>query len=116
MEKKKAWYHEQLVRERELTHQVEVCLCNETGRLEERHLKDSQIWAKMKSHYEEAVMANKRQIENLKKALDKVQTRSQTITDTVHVLLQTNRVRFTTQLKAVLDKDWTVWATQAAEL
>ena len=53
LEKKKAWYDEQLERERELKHQVEVRLNNEMGRLEELHLKESQIWAKMKSLYEE---------------------------------------------------------------
>ena len=86
------------------------------GRLEELHLKESQIWAKMKSCYEEATMANKRKIENLKKALDKVQARIQTITDNVRVLLQTNRERFTTQLKAMLDKGWAAWTTHAVEL
>ena len=45
-----------------------------------------------------------------------MQTHSQTITDNVCVLLQTNCERFTTQLKAALDKGWTAWATQAAEL
>ena len=39
-----------------------------------------------------------------------------TITDNVHVLLQTNREWFTAQLKAALDKGWTTWATQVAEL
>ena len=93
-ERKKAWYDEKLVRERELKHQVEVRLNNEMGRLEELHLKESQIWAKMKSLYEEVAMANKRKIENLKKAMDEAQTRSQTITDNVRVLLQTNREQF----------------------
>ena len=70
-EKKNVWYDEQLVREREVTHQVEVRLNNEMGPLEEMHLKESQIWTKMKSHYEEVATVNKRKIENLKKALDK---------------------------------------------
>ena len=39
--KKKAWYEEHLSHEREQTHQVEVCLNNEMGRLEELHLKKS---------------------------------------------------------------------------
>ena len=43
------------------------------GRTEELHLKESQIWAKMKSHYEEAATINKRKLENLKKALDEAQ-------------------------------------------
>ena len=104
------------MREREQTHQVEICLNNEMGRLEELHLKESQIWAKMKSCYEEATTANKRKIENLKKALDEVQAHVQTITDNVHILLQTNREWFTTQLKTTLDKRWVAWTMQAAEL
>ena len=51
-------------------HHVEVRLNNEMGRLEELHLKESHIWAKMKSYYEEPTTANKHKIENLKKALD----------------------------------------------
>mgnify|MGYP000235158330 CR=1 FL=1 len=77
LEKKKAWYNEQIIWERELTHQVEVHLNNEMGWLEELHLKESQIWAKVKSHYEEVVTTNKCRIENLKKALDEAQNRSQ---------------------------------------
>ena len=105
-----------MVRERELTNHVEVHLNNEMGRLEELHLKESQIWTKMKSHYEEATMANKRKIENVKKALDEAQNHSQTIANKVCILLQTNCERFTTQLKTTLEKGWTIWATQAAEL
>ena len=85
------------------------------GRLEELHLKESQIWATMKSLYEEAATSNKRKIENLKKALDEVQNHSQAITDNVCILLQTNREKFTTQLRTTLDKGWTVRAAQAAE-
>ena len=47
--------------------------------MEELHSKVSDIWSKMKSHYEEAVTVNKRKIENLKKALDDAQSRSQAI-------------------------------------
>ena len=54
------------------------------GRLEELHLKESQLWAKLKSHYEEAEAANKRKIENIKKALEDLQARSH---------LQMNRIR-----------------------
>ena len=70
----------------------------------------------MKSHYEEATMANKREIENLTKSLDEAQNLSQTITNNIRVLLQTNHEQSTAQLKAALDKGWTTWATQVAEL
>ena len=70
----------------------------------------------MKSHYEEAATINKQEIQNLKKTLEKAQNHCQVITDNVHILLQTNRERFTAQLQAALDKGWMAWATQAAEL
>ena len=70
----------------------------------------------MKSHYEEAAAVNKRKIENRKKALDEAQHRSHAITDNVHILLQTNWEKFTAQLRTALDKGWTAWAAQAAEL
>ena len=70
----------------------------------------------MKGHYEETAAVNKRKIENLKKALDEAQHRSQEITDNVRILLQTNREKFTTQLRTALDKGWTVWAVQATKL
>ena len=84
--------------------------------MEELHSKESEIWVKMKSHYEEAVVVNKRKIENLKRALDEAHIRSQAITDNVHVPLQTNRERFTMQLKTTLDNGWAAWAPQVAEL
>mgnify|MGYP000559518291 CR=1 FL=1 len=59
LEKKKAWYNEQREREREELHQVEVCLNNEMGQFEERHLKETKIWAEMKKQYEEATTTYK---------------------------------------------------------
>ena len=116
MEKKKAWYNEKLKREQAETHQVEVRLNNEMGRLEERHLKESKIWAEMKNHYEEAVMTNKQGIVKLKNVLQEAQNRSQAITENVRIVLQTNREKFSVQLKTALDKGWMAWVTQAAEL
>ena len=104
------------MRERELTHQVEVCLNNEMGWLEELHLKESHIWEKMKSHYEEGASVNKHKIENLKKALDEAQNHSQAITNNVCILIQTNQEKFTAQLRTALDKGWMAWAAQATEL
>ena len=104
LETKKAWYNEQLVRERELTHQVEVRLNNEKGQLIERHLKETQIWAEMKKHCEYATTAYKQEILNLKNALQEAQNHSQVIKENVHIVLQTNREKFSTQLKTAMDK------------
>ena len=73
------------------------------GWLEEQHLKESKIWAKMKNNYEEAATANKQEIVNLKNALQEAQYRSQ-ITANVRIVLQTNREKFSVQLKTALDK------------
>ena len=110
------WYEEQLTKERELLHQEEVLLRKEMGRMEELHSKESEIWVKMKSHYEEAVVVNKRKIENLKKALDEAQIRSQDIKDNMRVLLQTNQERFTAKLKTTLNKGRMAWATLPGRL
>ena len=70
----------------------------------------------MRSTYEEATAVSKQEIENLKKTVEEACNRCQAITDDVRILLQTNRERFTVQLKPVLDKGWMAWAAQAAEL
>ena len=116
MEKKKVWFDEQLLGEQERRHQLEIHLNNEMGKLEELHSKKSQLWAGMRSTYEEATAVSKQEIENLKKTVEEACNRCQAITDDVRILLQTNRERFTVQLKPVLDKGWMAWAAQAAEL
>ena len=59
---------------------------------------------------------NQQEIANLKKSVEEARNRCQAITDNVRILLQTNRERFTTQLKSALDKGWMAWVAQAAEL
>ena len=61
------------------------------SRLEELHEKELQIWAQMKTYYEEATTVSKRKIENLKKALEDVQGRTHLNTDRIHTLLQTKQ-------------------------
>ena len=51
LDKKKAWYNEQLEWEREEIHRVEVRLNNEMGQLEEQDLKETKIWANMKKQH-----------------------------------------------------------------
>ena len=70
------------------------------GRLEELHDKELKIWAQMKTHYEDAAVAKKRKIENLKKALEDLQTRMKGNMDCIHTLLQTKHERVTAQLQA----------------
>ena len=74
------------------------------GQLKVLHLKESQLWAKMKSLYEEAAVANKRKIENLTKSLEESQVHATLMTDRIYNLLQANHEKFNTQLKAAMDK------------
>ena len=62
------------------------------------------------------MIANKRKIENLKKALQESQACATLLADRIRTLLQENRGRFSTQLKAAMDKGWVGWATQVAKL
>ena len=68
LEKRKPWFNEQLKREREETRQVQVRLNDEKGPLIERHLRETEIWAEMKKHYED-ISAYKQEILQLKNAL-----------------------------------------------
>ena len=43
LKKWKAWYNEQLEREREEAHQVQIRLDNEKGQLIDRHLRETEI-------------------------------------------------------------------------
>ena len=86
-QKKRVRYDEHLMHERQLNHDVEVRLNKEMG----KNGKELQIWEKMKSHYEEAEAANKRKIENIKKALEDLEACSHMHTYHIHAIIQTNR-------------------------
>ena len=79
--------------------------------LEELLLKESQLWAKMKSLYEEAMVANKRKTKNLMKALEESQVHTTLMINQIRTLLQANHDKFNTQLKVAMDKGWAGWAT-----
>ena len=70
----------------------------------------------MKKHCEYATTAYKEEILNPKNALQEAQNHSQVIKKNVHIVLQTNREKFSAQLKTMMDKGWMAWAAQAAEL
>ena len=76
------------------------------GELEELHKKESQIWAQMKTLHEEVAADNNGKFENLKKALQDLQSRTRLKTDRIRILLQTKQERFTTQLQTMLDRGW----------
>ena len=103
LEKRKAWYNEQLVKEREATHQVKIRLKNEMGQLIDRHEKETGIWTEMKKHYEDATTTYKQEILNLKTALQEAQNRVQVVT-VIRIVLQMNREKFSAQLKTTVDK------------
>ena len=70
----------------------------------------------MKKQYEEATTLYKQEILNMKIALQEAQSPSQAIKEKVHIILQTNREKFSAQLKIAMDKGWMSWAAQVAEL
>ena len=70
----------------------------------------------MKKQYEEATTTYKQEILTLRNALQEEQNHSRVIIENVRIVLQTNREKFSAQLKTVKDKGWMVWAAQAAEL
>ena len=71
----------------------------------------------MKKHYEDAVVAYKQEILNLKKALHEAQNLSEMIKGHVRIIvLQMHREKFVAQLKTAMDKGWMAWVAQAVEL
>ena len=71
----------------------------------------------MKKHYEDAVVAYKQEILNLKKALHEAQNLSEMIKGHVRIIvLQMHREKFVAQLKTAMDKGWMAWAAQATKL
>mgnify|MGYP000067080054 FL=1 len=70
----------------------------------------------MKKQYEEATTLYKQEILNLKNALQQAQNHAQTVKENIRIILQTNREKFSAQLKTAMDKGWEAWAAQTAEL
>ena len=63
----------------------------------------------MKKQYEEATALYKQEILDLKNSLQQAQNHGQTVKENIRIRLQTNREKFSTQLK-------TAWAARTAEL
>ena len=70
----------------------------------------------MKKQYEEASALYKQEILHLKNALQQAQNHAQTVKENIRIILQTNKEKFSAQLKTAMDKGWEAWAAQTAEL
>ena len=70
----------------------------------------------MKKQYEEAIALYKQEILDLKNSLQQAQKHDQTVKENIRIILQTNREKFSTQLKTAMDKGWEAWAARTAEL
>ena len=116
LEERKAGYEEQLKHEREEVQQVRCRLENEKGQLVDRHEREAEIWAKMREQYEEAAALYKQEIMDVKNALQHAQNHAQVVKENIHIVLQTNREKFSAQLKTAMDKGSEAWAAQTAEL
>ena len=58
----------------------------------------------MKEHYDEASALYKQEIGDIKNALQNTQNHAQAVKENICIILQTNREKFSAQLKAVMDK------------
>ena len=58
----------------------------------------------MKERYEEASALYKQEILDLKNALQHAQNHAQAVKENIRIVLQTNREKFSAQLKAAMDK------------
>ena len=70
----------------------------------------------MREQYEEASALYKQEILHLKNALQQAQNHAQTVKENIRIILQTNKEKFSAQLKTAMDKGWEAWAAQTAEL
>ena len=70
----------------------------------------------MKGQYDEASALYKQEIRDIKNALQNAQIHAQAVKENIRIVMQTNREKFSAQLKAAMDKGWEAWAAQAAEL
>ena len=116
LEERKKGYEEQLKHEQEEVQQVRRRLENEKGQLVDWHEREAEIWAKMREQYEEASALYKQEILDLKNAQQHAQNHAGVVKENIRIILQTNREKFSVQLKTAMDKGWEAWATQTAEL
>ena len=70
----------------------------------------------MKEQYDQAAALYKQEIADVKNTLQTAQNHLEVVRHNIRSVLQTNRERFTAQIKAAMDKGWEAWAAQAAEL
>ena len=116
LEERKKGYEEQLNHEREEAQLVRRHLQKENEELLDHHGKEAAIWKEMKEQYDQAAALYKQEIADVKNTLQTAQNHLEVVRHNTRSVLQTNRERFTAQIKAMMDKGWEAWAAQAAEL
>ena len=116
LEERKKGYEEQLNHEREEAQLVRRRLQKENEELLDHHGKEAAIWKEMKEQYDQAAALYKQEIADVKNTLQTAQNHLEVVRHNTRSVLQTNRERFTAQIKAAMDKGWEAWAAQAAEL
>ena len=116
LEERKKGYEEQLKHEQEETQRVRRRLQKEIDELIDRHEREAAIWKEMKEQYDQAVAIYKQEIGDVKNALQNAQNHLEAVRHNTRSVLQTNREKFSAQIKPTLDNGWEAWAAQAAEL
>ena len=77
-----------------LTKQVEQILKDQIAGMEERHMKEVQLWADMKLQYEARAQGQASKIKTLKLSLDEMRVKRDMGTERIRTLLHTQRDRF----------------------
>ena len=101
-EKQQQWFEEHLTSNANLAKQGEQILKDQIAGMEERHMKEVQLWADMKLQYEARAQGQASKIKTLKLSLDEMRVKTD--------------MGIEKQLTEALEKGWAGWTQQAAEL
>ena len=93
-EKQQQWFEEHLTSNANLAKQGEQILKDQIAGMEERHMKEVQLWADMKLQYEARAQGQASKIKTLKLSLDEMRVKRDMGTERIRTLLHTQRDRF----------------------
>ena len=74
--KQKQWFEDHLASNAEITKQAEQILKHQIAGMEERHVREKQLWADMKLQYEVRAQGHTAKIKTLKLSLDELRAKT----------------------------------------
>ena len=95
---------------------MEQILHDEIGRLQDYHAQEAKLWQEIKMHYKVRAQGHTTKINNLKTALEELNSKIEMGAERIRTLLHSHRDKFRCQLKEAMERGWTNWAKLAAEL